>query len=114
MDISTNLINNTFNQDPFLEQNDQLNIGQNELVHVRLQQRNGRKTLTTIQGLCKEFDLKKITKSLKKEFACNGCVVNHSEFGEVIQLQGDQRENVKKFLILTEMVNDEIIKVHGF
>ena len=37
-----------------------------------------------------------------------------SEFGEVIQLQGDQRENVKKFLILSEMAHEDIIKVHGF
>ena len=28
------------------------------LVHVRIQQRNGRKTLTTVQGLSAEYDLK--------------------------------------------------------
>jgi translation initiation factor 1 len=114
MDISQNIITNVFNQDPFAEQNDQLNMKQNDFVHIRLQQRNGRKSLTTVQGLCVDYDLKKITKSFKKEFACNGCVINHSEFGEVIQLQGDQRENVKKFLILSEMAHEDIIKVHGF
>ena len=31
---------------------------QDGLVHVRIQQRNGRKTLTTVQGLSKEYDLK--------------------------------------------------------
>merc|ERR1711971_42498 len=30
---------------------------QDGLVHVRIQQRNGRKTLTTIQGLSAEYDL---------------------------------------------------------
>ncbi len=39
---------------------------QDGLVHIRIQQRNGRKTLTTIQGLSKEYDLKKIVKSCKK------------------------------------------------
>jgi translation initiation factor 1 len=32
---------------------------QDGLVHIRIQQRNGRKTLTTIQGLSAEYDLKK-------------------------------------------------------
>ena len=31
---------------------------QDGLVHVRIQQRNGRKTLTTVQGLSAEYDLK--------------------------------------------------------
>ena len=67
---------------------------QDGLVHVRIQQRNGRKTLTTVQGLSDEYDLKKIIKVAKKEFACNGTVVDHSEYGEVLQLQGDQRTKV--------------------
>ena len=80
---------------------------QDGLVHVRIQQRNGRKTLTSVQvgfldififafqacfkhnmqGLSSEYDLKKIIKVAKKEFACNGTVVDHSEYGEVLQLQ---------------------------
>ena len=72
---------------------------QDGLVHVRIQQRNGRKTLTTVQGLSDEYDLKKIIKVAKKEFACNGTVVDHSEYGEVLQLQGDQRENICKLLV---------------
>ena len=61
--------------------------GDQGLVHIRIQQRNGRKTLTTVQGLSSEYDFKKIVKVAKKEFACNGTVVEHSEYGEVIQLQ---------------------------
>ena len=68
---------------------------QDGLVHIRIQQRNGRKTLTTVQGLSAEYDLKKIVRAAKKEFACNGTVVEHPEYGEVLQLQGDQRTNVK-------------------
>ena len=40
-----------------------------------------------LQGLSSEYDLKKIIKVAKKEFACNGTVVDHSEYGEVLQLQ---------------------------
>lgn len=35
-------------------------------VHIRIQQRNGRKTLTTVQGLSSEYDLKKIVRACKK------------------------------------------------
>ena len=35
-------------------------------VHLRIQQRNGRKSLTTVQGLATDLDLKKILKALKK------------------------------------------------
>ena len=31
--------------------------------------------------------------------ACNGTIVNDTEMGEVIQLQGDQRKDVQDFLV---------------
>lgn len=37
-----------------------------DYVHVRVQQRNGKKSLTTVQGLPEAFDYKKILKALKK------------------------------------------------
>lgn len=39
---------------------------QDGLVHIRIQQRNGRKTLTTVQGLSSDYDLKKIVRAFKK------------------------------------------------
>ncbi|CAG0880554.1 unnamed protein product [Cyprideis torosa] len=84
------------------------------LVHVRIQQRNGRKTLTTVQGLSVEYDLRKIVRACKKEFACNGTVVDHPEYGEVLQLQGDQRENICQFLTKMGLVTQDQLKVHGF
>mmetsp|Transcript_55914 Transcript_55914/g.114273 ORF Transcript_55914/g.114273 Transcript_55914/m.114273 type:complete len:115 (-) Transcript_55914:1363-1707(-) len=83
------------------------------IIHIRLHQRNGRKSLTTIQGLCTVFDFDRITKALKKEFCCNGCVVEGCELGTIIQLQGDQRENVKKFFLYERIVNKKMIKIHG-
>ncbi|MCO5605004.1 hypothetical protein L7F22_059179 [Adiantum nelumboides] len=83
-------------------------------VHIRVQQRNGRKCLTTIQGLSKSFSYNKILKDLKKEFCCNGNVVNDLELGQVIQLQGDQRKNVAQFLVQTGVAKKEHIKLHGF
>ncbi|KAA1469533.1 hypothetical protein DENSPDRAFT_835180 [Dentipellis sp. KUC8613] len=61
---------NTF--DPFADEGDPLgganqDVGsQQNYIHIRIQQRNGRKTLTTLQGLPKEYDAKKLLKAFKK------------------------------------------------
>ncbi|THH10798.1 hypothetical protein EW145_g1091 [Phellinidium pouzarii] len=86
---------------------------QRELIHIRIQQRNGRKTLTTLQGLNKKYDLKKLLKAFKKEFACNGTLIDDAESGQIIQLQGDQRSKIQNFLT-DEGVSKLTIKVHGF
>lgn len=86
---------------------------QQNYIHIRVQQRNGRKTLTTLQGLPKEYDQKKLLKAFKKEFACNGTLVDDEEAGQVIQLQGDQRQKISAFLI-EEGIKKEELKVHGF
>lgn len=36
-------------------------------IHIRIQQRNGRKTITTLQGVPKEYDQKKLLKAFKSE-----------------------------------------------
>ncbi|CDO69535.1 hypothetical protein BN946_scf184785.g40 [Trametes cinnabarina] len=107
---------NTF--DPFADEGDPLgstqDVGsQQNYIHIRIQQRNGRKTLTTLQGLPKEYDLKKLLKAFKKEFACNGTLVDDEEAGQVIQLQGDQRLKISNFLV-QEGIPKASIKVHGF
>jgi len=84
------------------------------LIHIRIQQRNGRKTLTTVQGIIDKFDKKKLVRAFKKEFACNGTVIEHPEYGEVIQLQGDQRSNVCLFLTKIGIAKEEQLKIHGF
>ncbi|CBX95033.1 hypothetical protein LEMA_P114480.1 [Plenodomus lingam JN3] len=87
--------------DPFAEADEdtgQVKQSQQDYIHIRIQQRNGRKTLTTVQGLPKKFDQKKILKVIKKKFACNGTIVSDLEMGEVVQLQGDQRKDVQEFL----------------
>ncbi|GFO26747.1 protein translation factor sui1 homolog [Plakobranchus ocellatus] len=102
------------NFDPFADTNESVGNAQETLIHIRIQQRNGRKTLTTVQGLDQKYDFKKIAKAAKKEFACNGTVVEHPEYGEVIQLQGDQRENIRGFLIKVGLASQSQIKLHGF
>lgn len=102
-------------KDPFIDQTEDVGRGgQDNLIHIRIQQRNGRKTLTTVQGINPDYDFKKIVKACKKEFACNGTVVEHPEYGDVIQLQGDQRNLIRDFLKKIGIAKEIQIKVHGF
>ncbi|XP_055452267.1 eukaryotic translation initiation factor 1-like [Psammomys obesus] len=89
-----------------------LPAGTEDFVHIRvqIQQRNNRKTLTTVQGMA-DYDKKK---AFKKKFTCKGTVIEHPEYGEVIQLQGEQHKNICQFLIETGQAKDGQLKVHGF
>ncbi|KAA1118162.1 Eukaryotic translation initiation factor eIF-1 [Puccinia graminis f. sp. tritici] len=98
-------VQNLTSRDPFADVGDdqftttQPSTKAPDYVHIRIQQRNGRKTLTTIQGLPSEYDPKKLLKAFKKDFACNGTLVPDEELGQVIQLQGDQRTKVSLLLV---------------
>ncbi|KAJ1493053.1 eukaryotic translation initiation factor 2 [Baffinella frigidus] len=86
-----------------------------QYIHIRIQQRNGRKSITTVTGLASALDLKKILKAIKKEHCCNGTVLKDEESEkEVLQFQGDQREAVRSFLVANEIASKDDVKVHGF
>jgi len=111
-------VQNLNSYDPFADEGDPLgdnkDVGSSQnYIHIRVQQRNGRKTLTTLQGLPKEYDPKKLLKAFKKEFACNGTLVDDEEMGQIIQLQGDQRLKISTFLT-EEGLPKSMIKLHGF
>ncbi len=82
-------------------------------VHLRVQQRNGRKRWTTIAGLAPDLDLAKILKYMKKAFSTNGAVVRHATAGRVIQLQGDVRRQVYEALWTWQICDRDMIKVSG-
>jgi len=98
--------------DPFASTADGRGEGNNK-IHVRVQQRNGRKCITTVQGLGEELDLKKIARALKKTFKCNGSVSNDPELGEILQLSGDQRSNIRDFFVDQEVCHEDQIVIHG-
>ncbi|KAF9996055.1 Eukaryotic translation initiation factor eIF-1 [Entomortierella chlamydospora] len=108
-------IQNLQTYDPFADLGDSADtVEQKDYIHIRIQQRNGRKTLTTIQGLPKTFDQKRMLKVFKKDFACNGTLVDDEELGSVIQLQGDQRTKVLNLLTTEGGIDKKQIKIHGF
>ncbi|KAJ3027932.1 Eukaryotic translation initiation factor eIF-1 [Rhizophlyctis rosea] len=107
-------IQNLASYDPFADTGEDSDAKATGYIHIRIQQRNGRKTLTTVQGLPADLDQKRILKAFKKEFACNGTIVQDEDLGEVIQLQGDHRLKIQQFLSGEGIVSKDKIKIHGF
>jgi translation initiation factor 1 len=85
----------------------------NKKIHIRIQQRNSRKSITIIEGFDETLDLKKILKYMKKNFNCNGKVFADTRYGKIIQLQGDQRMISKDFMIDMNIISTENIVIHG-
>ena len=46
---------------------------------------------------------------VKYVFGCKGSVVDHPEYGQVIEFNGDQRENIYEFLRHTKLARTEEI-----
>lgn len=110
-------IQNLAAKDPFADVEDDdfaSKPANSNYVHIRIQQRTGRKSLTTVEGLSAELDLRRVLKALKKQHCCNGTIVQSEESGEVLQLQGDQRQNVQSFLVEEGICKKENVKLHGF
>ena len=87
------------------------------IVHIRIRQRNGRKTVTTVEGIGEEFDLPKITQYIRRMLSCIGTVIDTEDKAtgreyQVMQFSGDHREQIRQFL-LEEGICDEV-KIHGF
>ena len=68
--------------------------------------------------VCLSYFITTVTRVLSyfQEFACNGVVIEHPEYGEVLQLQGDQRTKVCAWLSNPKigLVRADQLKVHGF
>lgn len=82
-------------------------------VHIRVQQRNGRKAITTIQGLDSRLNFRRVNREFQVRWGCNGTVIDDKEFGKVIQLQGNWVDNIKQFLLEERLASEASLKVHS-
>lgn len=87
---------------------------EDQVVQIMIEKRCAKKSLTIVQGLSGDHDLKNIVKMAKKKFACNGTVKEHFVYGVIIELQGVQRAEICKLLIQQRLVVREQLKVHDF
>lgn len=92
------------------------------IVHLRKQQRNGKKSITIIENLDKynngQLDLNKIVKYFKKNFHCRGTIEKEEDndgnvIKQTITTSGDNRKEIKQFLIASNICDENHIKVHG-
>jgi translation initiation factor 1 len=99
-----------------LDSFDTPNFTQASKIHLRLTML-GSKCITIIEGLDEDLDLKRITRAMKKHFCCAVTVKKDDDDVEIIQMQGDHRDDVVTWLVANEVLtkaeaNDRII-VHG-
>jgi translation initiation factor 1 len=64
-------------------------------------------------GTVNQAALNKIIYHMRKHFNCSGSITNDPEFGEVICLTGDQKENVFNFLVDEQIYKKEKIIIKG-
>uniref|UniRef100_A0A6C0KG42 SUI1 domain-containing protein n=1 Tax=viral metagenome TaxID=1070528 RepID=A0A6C0KG42_9ZZZZ len=83
-------------------------------VHISIQQRNAKKNITIVSGFPDTYDLPKILKYIKKIYKCGGSLVKDKTENTVIQVSGDQRQNIRAFFIECDVVDEPNIILHGF
>jgi translation initiation factor 1 len=108
-----NNINNFNNFDDSVEPDNNNQLQMLDNVHIRIQQRTGKKMITIIQGLDSKIPKKELIKKFKTMFACGGNINSDEEYGDVIQLTGDQRLKVRDYLVDNNVVEADNIEIHG-
>jgi translation initiation factor SUI1 len=83
-------------------------------VHIRMQQISTSRRITTVSGLHEEYNVKKISAKLASHLNTSSTVkVDDKDNRRVIQLAGDQREQVRDFLIDQDLCDLDQIVIHG-
>ncbi len=74
-----------------------------ERIKISLIKKRYGKTVTVIEGISKDVDIKKILKELKTKLACGGTYKNKS-----VELQGNHRGKLKELLVRLGFPNNKI------
>lgn len=80
---------------------------------IRKQMRNGKKCITTVEGLSAELDVGKIAKCWTKLFSCMGGINTKDDDEKVLWLSGDHRDAVSQWLQKEGIATKSEIKIHG-
>jgi translation initiation factor 1 len=82
-------------------------------VHIRKQQRASKKYITTIEGLSRDLNLKRMCKMFKVKLATSSAIKSTEEFGDIICVQGDMGTKVAQLLVEHCICTRDEIVVHG-
>ena len=77
-------------------------------IHLRLQQRSNKKSITIVEGLDNET-ARKVIPLLRSKLGCSGTYK-----GDAIQFSGDQRRKIIEYLLQEKIANKGDIVLHGF
>jgi translation initiation factor 1 len=75
-----------------------------EKIRVSSMKRRYGKSITTVEGIGKDIDIKKILKELKQKLACGGTLKDNT-----IELQGLHADKVKNILKKLGFTEDQIV-----
>lgn len=114
-----------FNNSIFIGSNINQELEDNDIeIHIKVQQRNGKKCWTLIEGIEQIRDknisvdifLKNVLTDLKDKFNCGGSIMKKTNNANItsIQLNGDHREELKEYIIKKYDLKAHQLKVHGF
>lgn len=85
--------------------------------HIRVQQRNSRKYITTIQNLehyITEEQIAYLVNFFQKTLNCHAHIVKDKEYGNIVQIQGNHCLHVKSILIDEKIIPAKNIVCHTF
>uniref|UniRef100_A0A6C0JS28 SUI1 domain-containing protein n=1 Tax=viral metagenome TaxID=1070528 RepID=A0A6C0JS28_9ZZZZ len=81
-------------------------------VHIRIYKRNGKKYVTTVEGLdLEEVIIKKFISKCSKKYSCGG---SYDKKDKIVKFSGDFRNNISEFLLENEIVEKQNLHIHGF
>jgi len=99
--------NNNIFEDDELE-----NINKQTII-ISVKQRKAKKYFTIINGIDTKYNYKTLLSDIKKEFQCNGAIVQNKKKETVIQLNGNHKDKMYKFLIDNDLATSDMIKLSG-
>ena len=87
---------------------------ESNFIDIYIKQRNGRKSITMIEGLGDDKNkLKLIVKELRKKMSCGGSVSTNKDGNLYIKFSGKDLENIVKYLINVLNYDKDDIRIHG-
>ena len=83
-------------------------------IEIYVKQRNGRKCITTVEGLGNDKDkLKNISKQLRKKMSCSGTVDKNKETGKMfLKFSGQDINTIVNYLVKINYSKEDI-RIHG-
>lgn len=86
-------------------------------IHIRLKQRNGRKTITSIENLVEYVDsksMKKLASIFRKSLNTRATLKTDENDNKIIELSGDKRNGVSDYIISKDIAKKKDIVIHGY